>query len=62
MKQLFFISGLPRSLSTTLCAILSQNSSITVTPTSPMLDLLCYTNEAFEKLLDRKGIDRKSVV
>ena len=61
MKQLFFISGLPRSLSTTLCAILSQNSSITVTPTSPMLDLLCYTNEAFEKLNEKYTYDYKTV-
>lgn len=39
-KQFHFISGLPRSGSTVLASILSQNPSVFVTPTSPMLDQL----------------------
>lgn len=61
MKQLYFLSGLPRSLSTGLGAILSQHPDITVTPTSPMLDLLCYNNEAFEKLNEKYTYDYKTV-
>lgn len=61
MKQLFFLSGLPRSGSTLLGSILSSNPSITVTPTSPMLDMLCYTNEAFEKLNQKYTYDYKTV-
>jgi sulfotransferase len=61
MKQLFFLAGLPRSLSTGLGSILSQNPSITVTPTSPLLDLLCYTNEAFNRLNEKYTYDSKTV-
>lgn len=61
MKQLYFLAGLPRTLSTGLGSLLSQNPSITVTPTSPMLDLLCYTNEAFEKLNEKYTYDYKTV-
>lgn len=49
-KSIYFLSGLPRSGSTLLGSLLGQNSNITVTPTSPLLDLMCYTNEAFQKL------------
>lgn len=50
MKKIYFLSGLPRSGSTLLGSILGQNPNITVTPTSPLLDLMCYTNESFQKL------------
>jgi sulfotransferase len=50
MKQVFFLSGLPRSGSTLLGSILGQNPEISVTPTSPLLDLMCYTNESFQRL------------
>lgn len=49
MENIFFLSGLPRSGSTVLNAIISQNPDFTVAPTSPFLDLLCYTNEALNK-------------
>ena len=39
-KQFHFLSGLPRSGSTVLSAILNQNPAIYVTPTSPLLDQL----------------------
>lgn len=42
MKTLHFLSGLPRTGSTLLGSILTQNENVTVTPTSPILDLLCY--------------------
>lgn len=61
MKQLFFLAGLPRAGSTLTGAILSANPSITVTPTSPLLDLLCYTNEAFDKLNEKYTYDSKVV-
>lgn len=61
MKQLYFLAGLPRAGSTLTGAILSANPSITVTPTSPLLDLLCYTNEAFEKLNEKYTYDSKTV-
>jgi sulfotransferase len=39
-KTYYFLSGLPRSGSTVLAAILNQNPAVYVTPTSPMLDQL----------------------
>ncbi len=42
MRTLHFLSGLPRTGSTLLGSILTQNENVTVTPTSPILDLLCY--------------------
>lgn len=59
MKDIFFLSGLPRSGSTLLGSILGQNPSFFVTPTSPLLDLLCFTNEAFNKLEKRYTFDVK---
>lgn len=50
MKTIHFLSGLPRSGSTLLGSLLSQNPQITATPTSPLLDLLCYTNESLNKI------------
>lgn len=49
MKQFYFLSGLPRSGSTLLSAILNQHPSIYVTPTSPMLDLLVENQNAWYK-------------
>lgn len=60
-KSIFFLSGLPRSGSTLLLSILAENPSVTVTPTSPLLDLLCYTNEAFEKLNEKYTYDTEIV-
>lgn len=60
-KSIFFLSGLPRSGSTLLGSILGQNSKITVTPTSPLLDLLCLNNEAFSKLNSNYTFDVEGV-
>lgn len=48
--QFFFLSGLPRSGSTLLGSLVGQRPDFTVTPTSPILDLLCATNDTFKKL------------
>ena len=46
-KQYHFLSGLPRSGSTVLSAILNQHPDVFVTPTSPMLDLLIENQNAW---------------
>lgn len=61
MKDIFFLSGLPRSGSTLLGSILAQNPAFHVTPTSPLLDLLCYTNESFNRLNERYTYDSKII-
>lgn len=61
MKDIFFLSGLPRSGSTLLGSILAQNPAFHVTPTSPLLDLLCYTNESFNKLDEKYTYDSKII-
>ena len=43
-QKIFFLSGLPRSGSTLLGSLIGQNSNFTVTPTSPVLDILCGAN------------------
>jgi len=43
-EKIFFLSGLPRSGSTLLGSLIGQNPDFTVTPTSPILDLLCGVN------------------
>lgn len=50
MKTLFFLSGLPRSGSTLLGSILSQNPNIYCTPTSPLSDLLVMIDRNFFEL------------
>lgn len=47
MKQFTLMSGLPRSGSTVLCAILNQHPSIYATPTRPLLDLLVANQNAW---------------
>jgi sulfotransferase len=49
-QQLHFMIGLPRSGSTVLCALLNQNPSVYVTPTSPLLGYLLHTQEAYYKI------------
>lgn len=55
--KFFFLSGLPRSGSTLLGSIIGQRPDFTVTPTSPMLDLLCATNDTFRMLNERYTFD-----
>jgi sulfotransferase len=49
-KRVYFLSGLPRTGSTLLGSILSQNPQIHVTPTSPLYQLLVDTNEAINRV------------
>ena len=45
MKQFYFMSGLPRSGSTLLTALLNQNPEIHASTNSPLLDTIHYTEE-----------------
>lgn len=47
-KQLHFLSGLPRSGSTVLAAVLNQHPSLYVTPTSGLIDLMGGTVAVWE--------------
>jgi sulfotransferase len=49
-KTFHFLSGLPRSGSTVLAALLNQHPQVYVTPTSPMLDLLVENQDTWHKL------------
>ncbi len=50
MKQLFFLSGAARSGSTLLGSILNQNPDIYVSPTSPLMDLYCLTEQDYTRM------------
>lgn len=50
MKTYYFLSGLPRSGSTVLAAILNQNPAVYVTPTSPLLDQLIENQNIWHNL------------
>jgi len=62
MKNLLFLSGLPRSGSTLLGSILSQHPEIHVTPTSPLSDLLCLIDENFSRLDAQYTYDKEHIV
>lgn len=49
-KKFHFLSGLPRSGSTVLAAILNQNPAVYVTPTSPLLDQLIENQNIWHSL------------
>lgn len=56
-KSIFFLSGMPRTGSTLLGSILSQNPEVHVTPTSPMYSLLVNANEHFNLLNEQYTFD-----
>jgi len=58
MKQLFFLSGIARSGSTLLGSILNQNPDIYVTPTSPLMDIFCLTEEIYNKMATQYTFDK----
>lgn len=60
-KDIYFLSGLPRTGSTLLGSILSQNPDIHVTPTSPLYSLLVNTNEHFNLLNLQYTFDHEAV-
>lgn len=53
-QHFFFLSSIPRSGSTLLGAILNQNPSLFVTPTSPLLDLLNHSEMAWKQITQAK--------
>ena len=53
-KRFFFLSGLPRSGSTLLGAILNQNPRVFVTPTSPLMDILYITEKGWAQIPQSK--------
>lgn len=50
MEQMFFLSGIARSGSTLLGSILNQNPDIYVSPTSPLMDLFCLTEQSYQQV------------
>lgn len=55
--MIYFLSGMPRSGSTLLGSILNQNPDVYVSPTSPLLDLLCLQNEALNRVSQQYTFD-----
>lgn len=55
MKNIYFLSGLPRSGSTVLAAILSQHPSLHTTSTSNLLDTLVGTLRAWSNSLNTRA-------
>ena len=49
-KSFYYLSGIPRSGSTVLATIISQNPKIYTTPTSPMLDLIQLNMENWARV------------
>jgi sulfotransferase len=54
-KTYYFLSGLPRSGSTLLSAILNQNPNVYVTPTSPLLDQLVSNQDTWNRMVETKA-------
>jgi sulfotransferase len=61
MDKIFFLSGLPRSGSTLLGSLLSQNPEMYVSPTSPLLDLFCKIDETLNFLKETYTFDLEEV-
>ena len=55
MKKIYFLSGLPRSGSTVLAAILSQHPSLHASSTSGLLDMLVGTLRAWADSMNTKA-------
>lgn len=51
-KQLYFLAGLPRSGSTVLASLLSQNPELYVSPTSPLLGLMFGAKQMWDVSVD----------
>jgi sulfotransferase len=62
MQQLFFLSGIARSGSTLLGSMLNQNPDIYVSPTSPLMDIFCLTELAYDKLAVQYTYDKKTSI
>jgi sulfotransferase len=62
MQQMFFLSGIARSGSTLLGSILNQNPDIFVSPTSPLMDIFCLTEEAYNKMETQYTFDKDATL
>lgn len=62
MKQMFFLSGIARSGSTLLGSILNQNPDMYVTPTSPLMDIFCLTEDVYNKMATQYTFDKKTTL
>lgn len=58
-KRYLFLSGLPRSGSTILCGILSQNPSLYVSGTSNILGVLANIRAAWQDIAEFSALDPK---
>ncbi|MFA6430521.1 MAG: sulfotransferase [Candidatus Paceibacterota bacterium] len=56
-REYFFLSGLPRSGSTLLCNVLSQNPDFYVTPTSSIIGLMRNTKNMWSQMPSIKASD-----
>ncbi len=59
MKKIFFISGMPRSGSSLLCALLSQNPNLYVSGTSGILDMMLNVRNYWPKIVAFNALDPK---
>lgn len=57
--QIYFLSGLARSGSTLLGSILNQDNLTFVTPTSPLLDLICMTEKNLKAIYQQYTVDNQ---
>jgi hypothetical protein len=60
MKKIYFLSGLPRSGSTVLAALLQQHPEMHTTATSGLLDMLVGTLKAWADSLSKVKHPRQS--
>lgn len=60
-KRIFFLAGLARSGSTLLGSILNQHADVHVTPTSPVLDIVCTVDGCFANLQTQYTYDDKAM-
>lgn len=61
MKKLYFLSGLPRSGSTLLGSLLNQHPEIYVSPTSPLADLIVFTEASLNDLEVQYTFDKEKI-
>ena len=59
MKKFFFLAGLPRSGSTLLAALLSQNKAMYVSGTSGILELITANRNYWSKVTEFNALDPK---
>lgn len=66
VKQVFYLSGVPRSGSTVLASLLNQNPDFSVTQTSPVLDALQTVSSAWSSIsanvLDQDPTQLKNIL